>query len=316
MGEWRSSGSSPDDTRVPAIAEASGRRIIVVTGLSGAGKSTALKAFEDAGYYCIDNLPPKVIPEVLATASRPHGEAEAVGDVVVAMDIRGLRYFGAEIRESLELVENEAGWEPQVVFIEADDPTLVRRYKESRRPHPAARDGDVISAIRREREDLSALRERADVVVDTSGLSAAGLRLRFGELAGSEASLGRLTVSVISFGFKYGAPLDVDMLLDVRFLPNPHYDPELRPLTGHDTPVRDAVLGSEGCEEFLERARGLLEFLIPRYTAEGKTYLTIGIGCTGGRHRSIAIAEELARRLSATPEVSPFVRHRDLNHQA
>lgn len=297
-------------------ADASGRRIVVVTGLSGAGKSTALKAFEDVGYYCIDNLPPRVIPDVLATARQPHEGAEMLGDVVVAMDIRGLRYFGEEIRESLEVVEGESGWEPQVIFIEADDPTLVRRYKESRRPHPAARDGDVLSAIQGERGDLAALRERADVVVDTSGLSAAELRLRFGELAGSESSLGRLTVSVMSFGFKHGAPLDVDMLLDVRFLPNPHYDPELRPLTGHDAPVRDAVLGSEDCEEFLERARGMLEFLIPRYTAEGKSYFTLGIGCTGGRHRSVAIAEELARRLGEAPEVNPFVRHRDLERHA
>lgn len=316
MGEERSSRGSLDGVLVPATSGTSGRRIVVVTGLSGAGKSTALKAFEDAGYYCIDNLPPKVIPEVLATASQPHGQAEALGDVVVAMDIRGLRYFGAEIRESLEVVEGEAGWEPQVVFIEADDPTLVRRYKESRRPHPAARDGDMISAIQRERTDLAALRERADVIVNTSGLSAAELRLRFGELAGSESSLGRLTVSVISFGFKHGVPLDVDMLLDVRFLPNPHYDPELRPLTGYDAPVRDAVLGSDDCEEFLERARGMLEFLIPRYTSEGKTYLTIGIGCTGGRHRSVAISEELARRLGQLPEVNPFVRHRDLERHA
>jgi len=287
-----------------------------LTGLSGAGKSTALKAFEDAGYYCIDNLPPKVLPGVLATASQPHREAETVGDVVVAMDIRGLRYFGTEIRESLETVEGEAGWEPRVIFVEADDSTLVRRYKESRRPHPAARDGDVISAIQTERRDLAALRERADLVVDTSGLSAAELRLRFGELAGSDASLGRLTVSVVSFGFKHGPPLDADMMLDVRFLPNPHYDPGLRPLTGHDAPVRDAVLGPEGCEEFLERTSGLLEFLIPRYTAEGKSYFTLCIGCTGGRHRSVAVAEELARRLRESVGVMPFVRHRDLERRA
>ena len=293
-------------------AEPLGRRIIIVTGLSGAGKSTALKAFEDAGYYCIDNLPPGVIPDVLDTARRQHEGAESVGDVVVAMDSRGLRYFGEEIHESLQMVETAEGWEPQVVFIEADEPTLVRRYKESRRPHPASKDGDVPSAIRREREDLSGLREMADVVVDTSGLSAAELRLRFGDLAGSEASQGRLTASVISFGFKHGVPLDVDMLLDVRFLPNPHYDPELRPLTGYDAPVVEAVLGTGDCQEFIEKTRGMLEFLLPRYAAEGKTYFTLGIGCTGGRHRSVVIAEELARRLGEDSGVLPFVRHRDL----
>ena len=235
-----------------------------------------------------------------------------MGDVVVAMDSRGLRYFGEEIRDSLEVVEAAEGWEPQVVFIEADEPTLVRRYKESRRPHPASKDGDVPSAIRREREDLLALRAMADVVVDTSGLSAAELRLRFGELAGSQASQGRLTASVISFGFKHGVPLDVDMMLDVRFLPNPHYDPELKPLTGYDAPVMEAVLGTEDCEEFIERTRGMLEFLLPRYVAEGKTYFTLGIGCTGGRHRSVAIAEELARRIGDVSGVRPFIRHRDL----
>jgi UPF0042 nucleotide-binding protein len=234
------------------------------------------------------------------------------------MDIRGLRHFGGEIRESLDLVEREAAWEPQLIFVEADDQTLVRRYKESRRPHPAAREGDLLSAIQKERGDLAALRDRADVVVDTSGLSAAELRLRFGELAGSESSLGRLTVSVMSFGFKHGSPLDADMMLDVRFLPNPHYDPVLRPLTGRDVPVRDAVLDSEGCEEFLLRTCGLLEFLIPRYIAEGKSYFTIGIGCTGGRHRSVTIAAELARRLgesSGIQQIQPFVRHRDLERR-
>lgn len=312
MDEIQNPPGGSEAARGSGDGKVSERRIVVVTGLSGAGKSTALKAFEDAGYYCIDNLPPKVIPDVLETASQPHGEAEILGDVVVAMDIRGLRYFGKEIRDSLEVVEGEPGWNPRVIFVEADDSTLVRRYKESRRPHPASRDGDVLSAIQKERGDLADLRARADVVVDTSGLSAAELRLRFGALAGSESSLGRLTVSVISFGFKHGVPLDVDMLLDVRFLPNPHYDPELRPLTGHDAPVREAVLGSEDCEEFLERSRGLVEFLIPRYTAEGKSYFTIGIGCTGGRHRSVTIADELARRLGEAPEVNPFVRHRDL----
>lgn len=312
MSEKRTPQDHPETSDGISGTGSLGRRIVIVTGLSGAGKSTALKAFEDAGYYCIDNLPPGVIPDVLDTARRQHEGVESVGDVVVAMDSRGLRYFGEEIRDSLEVVEAAEGWEHQVVFIEADEPTLVRRYKESRRPHPASRDGDVPAAIHREREDLSGLREMADVVVDTSGLSAAELRLRFGELAGSDASQGRLTTSVISFGFKHGVPLDVDMLLDVRFLPNPHYDPELRPLTGYDAPVVEAVLGTEDCQEFIEKTRGMLEFLLPRYVAEGKTYFTLGIGCTGGRHRSVAIAEDLARRLGEDPCLRPFVRHRDL----
>jgi UPF0042 nucleotide-binding protein len=210
--------------------------------------------------------------------------------------------------------EDASSWEPQIIFLEADDPTLVRRYKESRRPHPAATNGDVLAAIRAERRGLSSLREIADVVVDTSLLSASESKQRFAWLVESHAN--RLSVSLISFGFKYGTPLDVDMLLDVRFLPNPHYDPKLRPLTGHDEPVRDAVLSQHDTKEFLTRLHDFLTFLIPRYAAEGKTYFTLGIGCTGGRHRSVTIVEDLARYLEEKgadgPAVDLFVRHRDL----
>lgn len=290
------------------------RRIAIVTGLSGAGKSNALQAFEDAGYYCIDNLPPRMIPEVLETAWQSDGSPEGFAGVGVGMDIRGRQYFGEELEEALETVVGEAGWEHQVVFVEADDATLVRRYKESRRPHPTARDGNVIGAIRAERRDLADLRERADVVVDTTGYSALDTRLRFKRLAESGARSGSLTVSLISFGFKHGAPLDVDMLLDARFLSNPHYEPDLKPLTGHDEPVRDFVLLFEDGSEFLARIEGLLSFLVPRYAAEGKTYFTLGIGCTGGRHRSVAIVEALARHLRETAGtgVELYVRHRDL----
>src|SRR5215218_1646056 len=223
-------------------------RIVIITGLSGAGKSNALQAFEDAGYFCIDNLPPRMIPAAMETAAQGNGGPDGV---VVVMDIRGRRYFGEELERSLEAVEREDGWERRILFIESDDPTLVRRYKESRRPHPAAIAGDVLEAIRAERRDLAPLRAKADLVVDTSGYSALDTRLRFKKLAESFSS--RLTVSLISFGFKHGAPLDVDTLLDVRFLPNPHYDPELRPLTGHDAPVREAVLGQDDARQFLER---------------------------------------------------------------
>ena len=290
------------------------RRAVIITGLSGAGKTDALKAFEDAGYYCIDNLPPAMIPNVLALAS---AEEDGPAGVVVVVDIRGSRYFGEEIAKSISGFvgsEDASSWEPQIIFLEADDPTLVRRYKESRRPHPAATNGDVLAAIRAERRDLSGLREVADVVVDTSLLSAPESKQRFARLVESHAN--RLSVSLISFGFKYGTPLDVDMLLDVRFLPNPHYDPSLRPLTGHDQPVRDAVLGQHHTKEFLARLHDLLAFLIPRYVAEGKTYFTLGIGCTGGRHRSVAIVEDLARYLkeenAGGSEIDLFVRHRDL----
>jgi RNase adapter protein RapZ len=290
------------------------RRAVIITGLSGAGKTNALKAFEDAGYYCIDNLPPGMIPNVLALAS---AEKDGSAGVVVVVDIRGSRYFDEEIAKSISGFvggEDSSSWEPQIIFLEADDPTLVRRYKESRRPHPAATNGDVLAAIRAERRALSGLREIADVVVDTSSLSVSESKQRFARLVESHAN--RLSVSLISFGFKYGTPLDVDMLLDVRFLPNPHYDPKLRPLTGHDELVRDAVLGQHDTKEFLARLHDLLAFLIPRYAAEGKTYFTLGIGCTGGRHRSVAIVDDLARYLKEEGadrlEIDLFVRHRDL----
>ena len=284
------------------------RRVLIITGLSGAGKTNALQAFEDAGYFCIDNLPPRMIPAVMETTAQGNGGPDGV---VLVMDMRGRRYFGEELERNLQAVEDDSGWEHRILFIDSDDPTLVRRYKESRRPHPAARDGDVLEAIRRERRDLATLREMADLVVDTSGYSALDTRLRFKKLA--ESFSNRLTVSLISFGFKHGTPLDVDTMLDVRFLPNPHYDPQLRPLTGHDAPVREAVLGSQDCQEFLEKTSGLLSFLVPRYAAEGKTYFTLGIGCTGGRHRSVAITEELAKRLDQEDaELDLFVRHRDV----
>ena len=270
--------------------------------------SNALQAFEDVGYFCIDNLPPRMIPAAMETTARGNGGPDGV---VVVMDIRGRRYFGEELERSLEAAEKESGWERSILFVESDDRTLVRRYKESRRPHPAAREGDVLEAIRTERRDLANLRERADLIVDTSGYSPLDTRIRFKNLAESFSS--RLTVSLVSFGFKHGTPLDVDTIFDVRFLPNPHYDPELRPLTGHDAAVRDAVLGQDGARAFLEKTSDLLSFLIPRYAAEGKTYFTMGVGCTGGRHRSVVIVEELAKRLHQKDgDTDLFVRHRDL----
>ncbi len=283
------------------------RRIVIITGLSGAGKSNALKAFEDAGYFCIDNLPPRMVPAVMETSGSGGPE-----DIVVVMDIRGRRYFGEELERSLEAVEGDEAWEKRIIFIDSDEPTLVRRYKESRRPHPNATDGDVLEGIRAERRELAPLRERADLVVDTSGYSALDARLRFKKLAESLSS--KLTISLISFGFKHGAPLDSDMLLDARFLANPHYDPELRPLTGHDEAVKNAVLGQKDAKEFLDKTSDLLAFLVPRYAAEGKTYFTLGVGCTGGRHRSVALVEELSRRLrEGGADVDLFVRHRDLD---
>ena len=294
----------------PNLETSNTRRIVVLTGLSGAGKTNALRAFEDAGYFCVDNLPPAMIPAVVEAAG---SDDEGARGVVVVTDIRGRRYFGDHPEDSIGEVGDGGG--RQVVFMEADDPTLIRRYKESRRPHPTARNGDVLAAIHDERRYFANLREKADLVVDTSNLSAAEVRVRFKQLA--ETLSERLTVSLLSFGFKHGAPLDVDMLLDVRFLPNPHYDPELRPLTGHDAPVREAVLGHGDTREFLDRLQEMLAFLIPRYAAEGKSYFTLGVGCTGGKHRSVAIVEELSRRLTPLDGdlgVDFHVRHRDVEN--
>lgn len=269
-----------------------------------------MRAFEDAGYYCIDNLPPQMMPNA---SEMSRDGMDGIEQVVVVMDMRGRQYFGHEIEDSLSSLEDSESWEYRVIFVEADDATLVRRYKESRRPHPAASDGNVLEGIHTEREALGELREISDVVVDTSGQSVHQIRANFKRL--TEALPGRLAVSLTSFGFKNGAPLDADMLLDVRFLPNPHYDPELRPLTGHDEPVRRKVLDTADGDEFLRRMVDLLEFLLPRYAAEGKAYFNVGIGCTGGRHRSVAISEELAgrlRKLGEQLDLEVFVRHRDL----
>jgi RNase adapter protein RapZ len=199
------------------------------------------------------------------------------------------------------------------MFLEADEQTLVDRYKETRRRHPLSPDGQVVDGIRAERAMLAPLRERADVVMDTTDSSGGALRRRIAEEMLDSADDQRMAITLQTFGFKNGPPREADLTLDVRFLPNPHYDPDLRPLTGHDAPVREAVLASEDCREFLRRTGDLLSFLIPRYAAEGKTYFTLGVGCTGGRHRSVAITEELARRLRQEDSgIDLFVRHRDV----
>lgn len=278
--------------------------VLVVTGMSGAGRSTAAKILEDLGYDVIDNLP----PALLEAAVKSHDIPEEHTHLAVVIDSRG----GLPIEEIKEAVvalgrENVV---IRIVFLDADDDVIIGRYEENRRPHPVGLD-TILESIAAEREMLSELREMADVVIDTSSLNVHELRNRVTAMFSETEAPRPMRVSIGSFGFKHGTPRDVDLLFDVRFLPNPHWVPELRDQVGLDPDVRDYVLEAEGAAEFVDRVDQLLEFLIPRFESEAKSYLAIGIGCTGGHHRSVAIAEELAKRLTRHG-VRAAVRHRDI----
>jgi UPF0042 nucleotide-binding protein len=275
-------------------------QLVVITGMSGAGRSLAGKALEDLGFFVIDNLPANLIARVVEQADPARDPRRR--RLAVAVDTRGGLSF--EALEQVLLALTTEGVPTTLLFLDADDEVLTKRFAESRRPHPV--EAPTLSeSIALERAALRDLRGQADVVVDTSDRSVHDLRRLLGELFAG------LRVTVTSFGFKHGVPRVVDLLFDVRFLPNPYWAPELRALTGHDEPVRQMVMSHPDTGEFLARAESLLEFLLPRYEAEGKSYLTIGIGCTGGRHRSVLVAEELVRWL-AEREIEASIRHRDL----
>ncbi len=283
-----------------------GLEFVILTGLSGAGKSQALDSFEDAGYFCVDNLPPELVPTLVDLFRR---EGSKVDRVAIVSDVRGGVYF--EQTEHLLDELRERGVDYTLIFLEASNEALVRRFKESRRRHPLAGGGSVIDDIREERRRLAGLRERAHVVIDTSASNIHELKARLNADVIRHGRRSSIVFAIVSFGYKYGIPIDADLLFDVRFLPNPHYDLRLRPLTGLDAAVRDYVLGSSGTEEYLERLFALLDFLFPRYAAEGKAHLTIGVGCTGGRHRSVAIAEAIADRYQKQGYYT-VARHRDV----
>jgi RNase adapter protein RapZ len=295
----------------PHAVEGDGRRnvdLVVITGYSGAGKSEAIAAFEDGGYFCIDNLPPRMISS-LGELFRHEGSG--VRRAAVVSDVRGGNYF-EELVEVLGQL-SESGLDPTVVFLEADEETLLDRFKETRRRHPLAPDGRVLEGIRAERQVLGPLRELADVVMDTSDLTGAMLRRRIvTELLGPKGVPGRLALTIITFGFKNGPPREADLVLDVRFLPNPHYREDLRPLTGVDPKVIEYVEAGEVAGEFYERLFPLLDFVLPAYVTEGKSHLTIAIGCTGGRHRSLTVADRIAEHLADRDDVSVRVVHRDV----
>jgi RNase adapter protein RapZ len=280
---------------------------VVITGYSGAGKSEAIAAFEDGGYFCVDNLPPRMISS-LGELFRHEGSG--VRRAAVVSDVRGGDYF-AELLAVLEELR-EAGLDPMVVFLEADEATLLDRFKETRRRHPLAPDGRVVDGIRAEREILGGLRLRADLVVDTSDLTGAMLRRRIAADVLAPRIAAKLSLTILTFGFKHGPPRDADMMLDVRFLPNPHYREDLRPLTGLDPRIVEHVEAGELAQEFYSRLLPLLDFLLPAYVTEGKTHLTIAIGCTGGRHRSLTVASRIADHLSDHEDVSVRVVHRDI----
>jgi UPF0042 nucleotide-binding protein len=284
-----------------------GVTMVVITGHSGAGKSEAIAAFEDGGYFCVDNLPPRMI-DSLGELFRHEGSA--VERAAVVSDVRGGDYFD-DLLQVLEDLGGD-GLKPQVLFLEAGEETLLDRYKETRRRHPLAPEGRIVDGIRAERELLAPLRERADVVMDTSDLTGAELRRRIAEeMLGGEDG-GELALTLLTFGFKNGPPRDADLTLDVRFLPNPHYVDELRPMTGMDEEVRAYVEQGTQAGEFYGRLLPLLEFLVPAYVAEGKSHLTIAVGCTGGRHRSVTVADRIRRDLAGRDDVIVRVKHRDV----
>jgi UPF0042 nucleotide-binding protein len=279
---------------------------VVITGMSGAGRSTAAAALEDAGWFVIDNMPPALITKVAELVGGPGSETERVAIVVG----RGGSEYLEELTPALESLRAR-GDRVRVVFLDASDEALVRRFEGTRRRHPLPAEG-VVSSIAQERQLLDPLKDQADVVVDTTELNVHQLTARMVELFSRDDRHHVMQITVLSFGFKHGVPLDVDMVLDCRFLPNPHWVEELRGRTGLDEPVRDYVLGQPEARAFLDKLDDLLKLLLPAYVKEGKSYLTIAIGCTGGQHRSVVIAEELAHRIEAAG-FRPVVHHRDVH---
>lgn len=283
-------------------------RFIVVTGLSGAGKSQAIRALEDLGYFCVDNLPTALIPTLASLSKRGSGDlpkVAIVADVREASFVRDFPKVWARLKAT-------RGLDPVLIFLEASHEALVRRFSESRRPHPLAHDRPVVEGLKLERRRMQRIRALADEVVDTSTLTVHQLRDRFLRFSEARGPRQRLLVTLLSFGFKHGLPVDADLVFDVRFLPNPHFVERLRPRTGRDASVVAFLQRQPVYGPFMERLIAFLEFVVPQYVREGKSYLTIAIGCTGGRHRSVMIAEALQPVLGAIKGVRTEVRHRDL----
>jgi RNase adapter protein RapZ len=290
------------------MADARGIEVVIVSGLSGAGRSTAAKCLEDLGFFVVDNLPPELISTMVDLGSRSQG---AITRIAVVVDVRS-RAFSTDLREVIvDLDQREE--RPRVLFLEASDDVLVRRFENVRRQHPLQGDGRLVDGIAAERELLRGLAGEADLVIDTSVLNVHELRAKI-EAAFGASIAPPLRATVLSFGYKYGLPLDADLVMDVRFLPNPHWIPELRDLTGLTSGVRDYVLSQEGAIEFIDQFHRLMQVVGAGYQREGRRYLTLAIGCTGGKHRSVTIAERLGELLSADGVDSKVV-HRDLGRE-
>ena len=281
--------------------------VILVTGMSGAGRSTATRALEDIGWFVVDNLPPTLMTNVVDYVAQRTGSRK----VAVVADVRGGQLF-EELRESLAAIKM-AGHDLRVLFLEAGDEALVRRYESSRRPHPLQRDDSLLGAVQRERSLLSDLRADADIVIDTSNLNVHELRRSIEASFGDDDHVA-LRATVMSFGFKYGIPVDADLVADLRFLPNPYWDPKLKDLTGLDAAVNDYVVASDQAQEFLTKYAELIDLVEDGYLREGKRFVTIAMGCTGGKHRSVAMAENLSARLVKSG-VEVRVVHRDLGRE-
>ena len=282
-------------------------RLVIVTGLSGAGKSTAMKMLEDAQYFCVDNLPIQLVGKFVSLMSANQGED--IQNAAIGLDVRSGRYLEG-LEEVLDQLK-EMGHKFEILFLDADDRTLVKRYKETRRTHPLAMAGRVDEGIREERKRLNFLKERADYIIDTTHLLTRELKKELDKIFVENGKFDNMMISVLSFGFKYGIPEDADLVFDVRFLPNPYYVDELRPLTGLDDEVFNYVMASDTAKAFADKLEDMIRFLIPNYIKEGKTSLVIGIGCTGGKHRSVTIARELFSRLSKSDEYGIRLEHRD-----
>lgn len=283
-------------------------RFVIVTGLSGAGKTQAIRSLEDLGYFCVDNLPPTLISK-FAEACFETGNK--ITKIALVIDIRGGMFFD-DLFESLLYIE-EQGYKYEILYLDASDEVLIKRYKESRRKHPLAPDGRTITGINLEKNKLREVKDRAQNIINTSKFTARELREEINRIYGEEGQIeSQLLITVVSFGFKYGIPLDSDLVFDVRFLPNPFYIPELKGFSGNDQPIKDYVLGFQETTGFIERLHDMLEFLLPNYLREGKRQLILSIGCTGGRHRSVTIANEIYHKLKEQGH-KVNIEHRDID---
>lgn len=286
-------------------------RIVIVTGISGAGKSTALKMLEDVGYFCVDNLPVPLLPKFMEMLILPGSEYTKVA---LGIDIRSSQKF-VQLQETLEKLR-EKGVKFEILFLDASDQALIKRYKETRRSHPLAGEGRVDKGIDEERRRLVFLKQQADYIIDTSQMLTRELRAEIHKIFVENKNYKNLYVTILSFGFKYGIPGDADLVFDVRFLSNPYYITELRPMSGNDAPVRDYVMNSETARIFLDKLTDMVQFLIPNYVAEGKNQLVIAIGCTGGKHRSVTLANALYYALEQEEGYGLKIEHRDIEKDA